>query len=131
MTNDNTDLDGWDVVFSYTRAEAIADGFLMDATEMAAQLGFRVPVALTAELWHRYVTPSPDLEAQGQSADGRLVDVLMVLRSRATVASDVVHFPVFFLMEPDRPAEAVTPKAHIGPGDEGEPVITIMMPWED
>ena len=31
------------VIFSYTRAQAIADGVLIDATELAKQAGFRYP----------------------------------------------------------------------------------------
>ena len=39
------------VIFSYTRAEAIADGVLIDASELAKQAGFWYPVAVTAGVW--------------------------------------------------------------------------------
>ena len=39
------------VIFSYTRAQAIADGVLIDATELAKEAGFRIPVAVTAGVW--------------------------------------------------------------------------------
>ena len=38
------------VIHVYTRAQAIADGVLIDATELAREAGFRFPVALSAEV---------------------------------------------------------------------------------
>ena len=40
-----------EVIFSYTRAEAIADGVLVDVSETARETGFTVPVALTRAVW--------------------------------------------------------------------------------
>jgi hypothetical protein len=39
------------VVSRYTRAQAMADGVLMDAGPMAREAGFKVPVALTQAAW--------------------------------------------------------------------------------
>ena len=39
------------VVHTYTRAEALADGVLVDAGLLAKEAGFRWPVALTAAAW--------------------------------------------------------------------------------
>ena len=39
------------VIFSYTRAQAIADGVLIDVSELAKEAGFRFPVAVTAGVW--------------------------------------------------------------------------------
>lgn len=44
-------LDDADLVSAYTRADAIADGVLVDATPAAAALGLAVPVAFTARAW--------------------------------------------------------------------------------
>jgi len=40
-----------DLIHSYTRAEALADGTLIDVSETAREAGFRVPVALTRAAW--------------------------------------------------------------------------------
>ena len=40
-----------EVVYAYTRAEAIADGVLVDVTELARAAGFRHPVAMTSAAW--------------------------------------------------------------------------------
>ena len=39
-----------DLIVSYSRAEAIRDGVLIDVSARAKLLGYRVPVALTAGL---------------------------------------------------------------------------------
>lgn len=40
-----------EVISSYSRKQAIEDGVLIDVTEAANQLGFRVPVAMTSAAW--------------------------------------------------------------------------------
>ena len=49
-TPNNPDCDKLfgEVIYTYTRAQAIEDGVLIDATEMAKETGFKWPVALTA-----------------------------------------------------------------------------------
>jgi len=36
-----------DIIFSYTRAQAIEDGVLVDVSELAREASFRYPVAVT------------------------------------------------------------------------------------
>jgi len=119
----------WDVIYTYTRRQAIEDGVLIDVSNLARQAGYKWPVALTSHLYQTYINPSNSLD--GQSDIGRLWDVLNVLRLKAQNSSGtIVLFQVSFLMEIDR-MEEITLKAIAGPGDEGEPVITIMTPEED
>ena len=66
------------LIFSYTRAQAIADGVLVDVSKLAKEAGFRFPVAVTAAVWAECVTV-PDGVA-GQDETGRLWDVLNLLR---------------------------------------------------
>ena len=40
-----------DVVHTYSRADMLADGYLVDVTAQAKQAGFRVPVAVTRAVW--------------------------------------------------------------------------------
>ena len=42
-----------DLIYSYSRAQAIDDGILVDVSAHARDLGIRYPVAVTATLWHR------------------------------------------------------------------------------
>ena len=39
-----------DVIYAYTRQDAINDGVLVDVTELAREAGFKIPVAITAAL---------------------------------------------------------------------------------
>jgi hypothetical protein len=120
------------VVFRYTRAQAIADGVLVDVSELAKEAGFRIPVAVTCALWQGYITPPPPTEQEGQSTTGRLWDVLSVLRMAirsGPANSEMLLFSVLFRMTDG--TETVKLKALCGPGDDAEPVITIILPDED
>ena len=126
-------FDGEEVISVYTRAQAIADGVLVDVTPMANEAGFRTPVALTSAVWSNCVRV-PD-GVRGQDEDGRLWDVLWMCRlliSRAREQSDEILFKVHVRNNNRRGVPPmVSLKAVIGPGDAGEAVITIMMEDED
>lgn len=126
-----------DVVSSYTRAQAIADGVLVDCSNLAREAGFRVPLALTAAVWHSCVAWTDANEQDkpmGQSEVGRLWDVLwMALLAAKRTEGDRAPFTV---LRVPREGVGVSPQPvdlvlHIGPGDAGEPVCTIMEPGED
>jgi hypothetical protein len=121
------------VIFSYTRARAIADGVLVDVSELAKEAGFRFPVAVTAGVWAECVTV-PDGVA-GQDETGRLWDVLNVLRFttlRQKGDGERVDFAVH-VRNDNRAGDPPLVRLHAlcGPGDDAEPVITVMLPSED
>lgn len=122
----------WNVIYSYTRAQAIADGVLVDVTEAATAVGFKVHTVLTATLYHGYVVPPAGLEGEGQSVSGRLHDLLTMalFAARACKGTDRVYFKVSFLMAQGR-STTVDIIAHIGSGDTPAPILTIMMPEDD
>jgi hypothetical protein len=124
-------FENFDLIHAYTRADAICDGVLIDVSSTAREAGFKFPVALTAAAWARCVEVPPGVECQDEG--GRLWDVLWLLRC-AVHGSDgsVVRFNVHVR---DDNREGLPPlvrlKALCGPGDRGEPVITVMTPDED
>ncbi|WP_049473777.1 DUF6573 family protein, partial [Stenotrophomonas maltophilia] len=61
-----------DLIHSYTRAQAIEDGVLVDVSDVAKEAGFKLPVTITRAAWSRYVEVPIGLELRGQSVDGRL-----------------------------------------------------------
>jgi len=68
----------------------------------------------------------------GQSEAGRLWDVLWMLFvaiKRSPGGQDMLHYQL--IVSNGVKQETVKPKSICGPGDEGEPVLTIMMPRED
>ncbi len=44
-----------DTIYSYTRAQAIEDGVLVDATDMAQEAGIHLPVAVSQAVWDQYI----------------------------------------------------------------------------
>lgn len=122
-----------DLIYSYTRKQAITDGVLVDVSEMAKEAGFKFPIAVTSAVWHEYIVPPAEMEEYGQSIEGRLWDVLSMLRFAIKGAGNTseIRYKLYFLMEPEKPAELVELKSFCHPGDEMEPVITIMLPNED
>ncbi len=125
-------MDDWPIIFSYTRAQAITDGVLIDVTAQAAEVGFKVHTVVTDHLYNSYVVPPAGLEGDGQSVEGRLQDLLFrtLLAAKTIKDSDRAEFDVLFLMAPGRWGTAHVVAA-IGPGDQGEPVLTIMLPEDD
>jgi hypothetical protein len=131
----NTDSDSLfgPVLFCYSRQQAIEDGVLVDASAIAKEAGFKWPVALTETLYHSYIVPALDLIAEGQSITSRLWDVLNVLHYTISKAKDTtfLQFSVLLVMTPGASPVSIELTSVAGPGDDGEPVITIMLPDED
>ncbi len=129
-TNETKDNLFGDVIYQYTRAQAIEDGFLIDVTETAREAGITFSTAVTAAAWELCVTV-PE-KASWQDEMGRLWDVLTMLRYaiKRSSGGQEVAFSVAVQNDARRP-RPVQLKALCGPGDEGEPVITIMLPDED
>jgi hypothetical protein len=120
------------VIYRYTRAQALEDGALVDAGPSARDAGFRVPVALTAAVWAQCVEWPEDLRGlAGQSERGRLWDVLWMAGHAARVhrnsGADRVLFSMLRIPKRGRRAERGELSVHIGVGDDGEPVATILM----
>jgi len=130
----NNDIFG-DNIYSYTRKQALEDGTLIDVTEIAKEAGIKYPVAVTAELYHGYIEPTEKEQEHAQDCDGRLWDVLtMFIFNAKKTSGPLMHYKVSFVKEqPDGTLKSETQgvKAVIGPGDDADPVITLMMPHED
>ncbi len=102
---------------------------------LAREVGFTVPVTLTPAAWEAAVAwTDADTEETGayQDETGRLWDVLSMFRwqAKARGGSGPMYFKLYFIMK-ERQRRLVTLKALAGPGDQGEPVITILLPEED
>lgn len=122
----------FEVISAYTRAQALEDGVLVDLSYLAREAGFRWPLAVTRAVWS-VIEPGSGLKREGQDWIGRAWDLLSILRAemRSGQGGREVRFAPYFLMEPCKPPRQVAMRAVSGPGDDGEPVITVMMPDED
>ena len=121
-----------DLIHRYTRADALRDGVLIDVSATAREAGIRYPVALTRAAWGRCVTVPPGVLCQDEP--GRLWDVLWMLRC-AIGRGDRGPEVRFGVHVRNDGREGTPPlvrlKAVCGPGDRGEPVVTLMLPDED
>ena len=116
-----------DVISSYSRAQAVEDGVLVDVSETAREAGLRYPVALTRAVWESCVVVPPNVQAQDER--GRLWDILWMLRASVGRGGEEIRYSLIVRTAKGR--RRVTLKALCGPGDDAEPVITIMLPEED
>jgi hypothetical protein len=118
------------LIYSYSRGEAIEDGVLVDVTQTAREAGFRIPVALTRAVWERYVAVPPKVIAQDEP--GRLWDILWIasLTARRNRTASEFFFSVYVRNDNRQPRPRRL-KCAVGPGDEGEAVVTILLPEED
>ena len=128
------------IISCYTRANAIEDGILIEVPkEFSKEAGITFPVGYTIGL-SEYVEPDEIAEMPGQSRDGRLWDLLYMFRTAvkaSKTSSDRLNYKVIFQMRKQihnkkiTVPETITVYAVCGPGDHGEPVITLMLPGED
>jgi len=133
MSQDLTDLFGT-VIHTYTRAEAIEDGTLRKVpTDLAREAGFRYPLALTAAAWADAVAWD---HGGIQDESGRLWDVLTMARAALAKTPPWEDRALFDVLRVPNTPRARSPRptrlrVHFGPGDNGSPVLTILMPDED
>ena len=124
---------GFDLIHSYSRAQALADGALVDCSTLAREAGIRWPTALTAAAWAEAVAMTPAAERGRCDEVGRLWDVVWLLRlamGRAPAGATRLAFEALVVRGRIEP-EIVRLAAVCGPSDDPSPVITIMLPGED
>jgi len=126
-----TDLFGDNIIYEYSRQEALEDGVLVDVTETAQELGFLYPVAVTQAV-QGLIDNIPPAKQVYQTPAGRLWDILSIARIAIKTAIDkkvsIIHFQVLLAVGRKK---KFTFKIVCGPGDAMEPVLTIMLPDED
>lgn len=124
-----------DVLHAYTRAQALADGVLVDCTIPARDAGVRIPVnpgagsvAMTCGAFSATVRASAGLlDLVGVFAALRLAINARPLRPHDQRGqTDRIDFAV-----PGADGGSVDLYAHCGPGDDPRPVITVMLSDED
>lgn len=128
-----------DLIHTHTRAQALEDGDLIDVTPQAQAAGLTCPTACTAALYGQLV-------GSGPNAPLRLENLLTTLRRAIEAGVREWIFQgaqgdgpkeVVFAMQDNHTeglpedGERVEAYAAIGPDDNGEPVLTVMLSYED
>jgi hypothetical protein len=133
MNTNNTDSPFGEVVYAYTRAQAVADGVQVEVTKIAAEAGIWFPVFLTRTVYDAYVAVPPGVT--GQDEAGRLWDLVWMTRFaiiRARPGCDRIPVALYVRNDNTR-SRLVKLVAVCGPLDihDPQPAITVMMPDED
>jgi hypothetical protein len=133
MKANNLESPFGEVIYSYTRAQAVTDGVQIEVTKTAQEAGIKFPMFLTRAVWDKYVAVPEGIT--GQDEAGRLWDVVWMTRFgiiRARPGCD--RIPVAMYVKNDhRGARLVKMIAQCGPLDidDPQPAITVMLPDED
>ena len=128
-----SDNNNWTVIAEHTRAMALADGALVAVNpKLVKEAGIKVSVALSAGL-SAALTPSRAERRAGQSFNGRLLDLLILfhVNAAATQNRDRNRFAYKLLVARSFGEQSIDVEAFIGPGDNGEPALTIFRPEDD
>jgi hypothetical protein len=120
-----------EVIASYTRAQALADGEQIEVTATAREAGITFPVFLTRAVWSEFVEVPDGVTCQDES--GRLWDIIWMLRTAARQTPGPLLRFQFYVRNDNRKPKLVTLKAECGPRDieDAQPAITVMLPEED
>lgn len=121
------------LIYAYTRKQAVEDGEQVDVSTTAAEAGIRFPVFLTRAVYDAYVTVPPNVSGQDES--GRLWDIVWMMRfgiKSSRTDTDRIPFSLYVRNDNRRPKRvhliAVCGATDI---DDPQPAITVMMPDED
>lgn len=112
-------------IYSYSRAQAIADGVLADLSHVdSIRQHWKFPFACTSAVWAiiEAALQRPDQDLSGLCHD---ISTMAKLAIRSTRESDRIPFTVLIT------GKLHALKLHIGPGDTAAPVLTLMLPGED
>lgn len=125
-------------IYSYTRAQAIEDGvlinlgmFVSDAGIPVLELvGIRLPVAMTSAAYDLVIGERDGELLPSDEATRRVIYFLATLK-RAIVADRSGDPQLLEFTCTSVDLKQLELKAVCGPGDDARPVITVMLPTED
>ena len=133
MNLNNNESPFGEVIYSYTRSQAVADGVQVEVSKVSAEAEIRFPVFLTRTVYDHFVTVPEGVT--GQDEAGRLWDIVWMLRfaiMRSRPGCD--RLPVaLYVRNDNHRAKLVKLIATCGALDidDPQPAITVMMPDED
>jgi hypothetical protein len=121
------------IVYAYTRKQAVEDGEQVDVSTTAAEAGIRFPVFLTRRVFDAYVTVPPNVSCQDEA--GRLWDIVsMLCFAIKSGRSDGNHIEYSLYVRNDNRRPKLVKLVAVCCAhdmDAPEPAITVMMPGED
>jgi uncharacterized protein DUF6573 len=120
-----------DEIASYTRAEALADGWLIDVSDPAKEAGLLYSVAVTADVWVECIRIPEGLECDTEA--NRVWNIVWLLTCEIILEKrevDEITFRMYVRQAPNRLPQRVTLRAVCEPDDNGNPCLTVMLAEE-
>lgn len=120
-----------EVISSYSRKQALEDGVLVDLNQFipVGESGYKYPVACTITVWE-IIERAVNNPKFGNDYEGIVWDILQMSRNCPTKRwTTGCIFQVVIIGA--GPKKIFSFKIECGPGDRGEPVLTVMLPEED
>jgi hypothetical protein len=105
---------------------------LVDVSETAKMVGLIVPVAVTSAVWSSLVEPDKEGKEVGENVENRLRHILYRIYWTIKVKggdNSIINYEATLILNGE--VTKVELKAAMLPGDNFEPVITVMLPDED
>jgi hypothetical protein len=129
----NTQNPFGEVLFRYTRSQAVADGVQVDVTKIAQEAGIRFPMFLTRAVYDNYVAVPTGVT--GQDEAGRAWDIIWMVRfAILRRPPGCTRIPVaLYVRNDNRAAKLVKLIATCSAldFDDPSPAITVSLPTED
>lgn len=116
-------FNNWEFLTEYSRQEAFENGFLIDLTSMAREVGLRYPLAITPEVYYECVMTGDESELGDERERALDLAAQVAGLARASIAEPVICFD--FVTDRDS-LEIVPLKVVCSQGDFGEPVLTVL-----
>ena len=125
------DIFGSNIIFSYTRAQALSDGVLIDLSGSfpSDTRMFTFPLACTSAVWTLIESAASDEDVDPALYVWDVAYMAYNAVNQRKTTSDEVQFMVSLPLTENGTEHRL--KLHLGPGDAGEPVLTIMLAHED
>lgn len=101
----STESKDFQLIDSYSRKQAIEDGVLVDVEKYfsdftVGSVGFNFPIAMTSEVFNRYVKLNPTAEKALESEKGRMLDILsmLMLKIKLTAKKELTDTLIFWVI---------------------------------
>ncbi|MDZ4848216.1 MAG: DUF6573 family protein [Pirellulaceae bacterium] len=120
---------GIEVMEAYTRAQALDDGVLVDVSAQARALGICFPFAVTACAWAEVI--GFPFNANDKQEEERRVKELIERANKELSQSTLRDVCFSISVEKSKGSEEVELRATFSRGDDGDPVYTVMLSYED
>lgn len=136
MSSENP-FDNMTVISTVTRQDLIDMGDMVIVPDaLRKEAGFKFEIGVTNNLWESAIALRGNDEENGQSIDGRIWDMLTMAKYAIRRQSDSTNRAYAeMIVQRFEGGKSVMRTiefiAHIGPGDDGAPVFTFMLPIDD